>query len=350
MRALSWWKLFVALGLGVLAPTAVLAHHGVPGYDFTKPVNLEGRILAVNWRNPHVYFTVDTGTRGAAGKPRVVEIECASPGQVVAFGTRRELLKPGTQVKVLAFGRIKDPDGGNYKGATITLPDGSTYFLENTLNPALVAATVVAQGLAGKWVPASVSNFTEYMTAEAKSHGVQGTDADVVAKAVAAIEAAGVASVNSCARLANESAPFLTAASGGLRTIEIGDKSVTIRVDGGGGVTRRVVDLTQATHPANIKPTPVGHSIGRWEGKTLVIDTAAFTPNPLLNQGARKHLVERLTLTDDRRHLHYEFTVADPDYYAAPFRFSMLWTHRPDLDFSGAACDDKVAQKYLSVK
>jgi hypothetical protein len=342
--------LFIALA-GLLGSTTTFAHHGAPGYDFSKALNLEGRIVEIQWKNPHVYFTIDTGTKGADSRPRILEIECASPGQLVAFGTPRAMLKPGTHVKVLAFARLKDPDGANYKGATVTPPSGSVYFLENSNRRTLVQETIAAQALAGKWVPASVSNFGEYTTAEAKARGTRGADAEVATKAQAAIDAAGNAGATSCAKLAADSVPFLTAAGGGLRTIEISDKSVAMRIENSNDVLKRVIDLTQTAHPAKITPTPNGRSIGHWEGKTLVIDTVGFTPTPTFPaQGAHKHLVERLTLTDDRRHIQYEFTVEDPDYYPVPFHFSMQWTYRPDLEFSGAACDDKVARKYLAVK
>lgn len=31
-------------------------------------------------------------------------------------------------------------------------------------------------------------------------------------------------------------------------------------------------------HPSGIKPTRAGHSIGHWEGDTLVVDTVGFAP------------------------------------------------------------------------
>lgn len=351
MRTPHLKRLLFALACVLLGSSAAYAHHGAPGYDFTKPLNLEGSVVEVEWKNPHVYFTIDTGTRGADSKPRILEIECASPGQLVAFGTQRAILKPGTHVKVLAFGRLKDPDGANYKGATVTPPDGSVHFLENSIQRTLVKETVAAQALAGKWVPASVSNFSDYTTAEARARGTKGSNSEVVVKAQEAIDNVGGESATSCAKLAKDSVPFLSAAGGGIRAIEISDRMAVMRIENSSGILKRDIDLTRTAHPANIAATPNGHSIGRWEGKTLVIDTVGFTPTKVFPaQGARKHLVERLTLTDDRRHIRYELTVEDPDFYAAPFRFSMLWTYRPDLEFSGAACDDKIARKYLTVK
>ena len=48
-----------------------------------------------------------------------------------------------------------------------------------------------------------------------------------------------------------------------------------------------------------VTPSLMGHSIGRWEGDTMVIDTVAFTPHRFgvltFPSGPNKHLVERLS-------------------------------------------------------
>ena len=41
---------------------------------------------------------------------------------------------------------------------------------------------------------------------------------------------------------------------------------------------RRTVHMNTKTHPANVKPSRAGHSIGHWEGDVLVVDTANFLP------------------------------------------------------------------------
>ena len=106
-------------------------------------------------------------------------------------------------------------------------------------------------------------------------------------------------------------------------------------------------------HPANVQPSLHGHSVGRWEGQTLVIDTIGFEPNLsgiALNipSSAGKHTVERLTLTEDKLRLRYEVTVEDPTYLSGPATLTQQWDHRPDLEFSQntGACDEEVANRY----
>jgi hypothetical protein len=136
-----------------------------------------------------------------------------------------------------------------------------------------------------------------------------------------------------------------------LRTIEVDDATVTMRFEGAVGVDmHRIVHLNQP-HPAGVAPSLMGHSIGHFEGDTLVIDTIAFTPHHVgvlfMPSGPSKRLAERLTLKPDRLQLEYSFTVEDPDILTAPLSYTALWDHRPDLHPSGAPCDPDIARRPL---
>jgi hypothetical protein len=92
-----------------------------------------------------------------------------------------------------------------------------------------------------------------------------------------------------------------------------------------------VAILTEMIHDARIIPLDGrphlpqdvrqwrGDSRGRWEGSTLVIDTANFRrETSLRGSTANVHLVERLTRTDANM-LLYEFTVEDPTTWTKPW-------------------------------
>jgi hypothetical protein len=80
---------------------------------------------------------------------------------------------------------------------------------------------------------------------------------------------------------------------------------------------KRTIFMNTKTHPANVKPTRAGHSIGRWEGDVLVVDTVGFTPGVLnapVRHSDKLHVVERFSLDPKTMKLSRAYTAADPVY------------------------------------
>jgi hypothetical protein len=91
----------------------------------------------------------------------------------------------------------------------------------------------------------------------------------------------------------------------------------------------RVVYMDGRAHPAgdDLRPTYLGHSIGTWEGDTLVIDTVGFNEKQWLlgsyPHTGQLHLTERLQ-RPNLRTLVYEATIDDPGAYTKPW--TVRWT------------------------
>jgi hypothetical protein len=70
----------------------------------------------------------------------------------------------------------------------------------------------------------------------------------------------------------------------------------------------RIIFLDGRAHPpANAPHTKVGHSVGRWEGSTLVVDTTHLSASTITNNGLdhtdKVHVVERFWLGNDGKTL-----------------------------------------------
>jgi len=79
-----------------------------------------------------------------------------------------------------------------------------------------------------------------------------------------------------------------------------------------------MVQMKMTAHPANIKPSRAGHSIGHWDGDTLVVDTVGFLPGSLagnLPHSNKLHVVERFTLNPTTLELTRGIVAEDPDYF-----------------------------------
>jgi Carboxypeptidase regulatory-like domain len=85
----------------------------------------------------------------------------------------------------------------------------------------------------------------------------------------------------------------------------------------------RQVYLDGRAHPKDPNPSWLGHSIGHWEGDTLVVDTVGFNGKAWVGFGGLPatemlHVVERYR-RPDLGHLEYEITVDDPGAYVKPW-------------------------------
>ena len=313
-----------------IAPAS--AHHSISMFDTTQEILIEGKVSRFDWVNPHMYLVVET--TGPDGKPALIEGEGLGITQALVDGLDRDALKPGTAVVVRA-----NPNRGGW-GKQVRIQDVTTQ--DGVIHPFYAAnrrtrVLTPAESIEGHWAPARAALGAAF--------GAMGqwpiTPAGRAAQATLAVD--GLCTP--------EPTPVLSILDE-LRMIEVGEKEVVLRFDNTGDHVDRIVHMG-AEHPANLQPSLHGHSIGRWEGKTLVIDTIGFEPNGsgiALNvpSSAGKHTVERLTLTDDRLRVRYEVTVEDPMYLSAPSTLTQQWDHRPDLEFSQntGACDPEVANRY----
>ncbi len=116
------------------------------------------------------------------------------------------------------------------------------------------------------------------------------------------------------------------------------ETSVTIAYGQHGFV--RTIHLDSDQHPASVAPSRAGHSIGRWEGDVLVVDTVGFLPGLLgleVAHGPDLHVVERFSLNADGSVLTREYVAEDSDYFVGEYRGSDI-TPRSALPFVSDTC------------
>ena len=98
--------------------------------------------------------------------------------------------------------------------------------------------------------------------------------------------------------------------------------------------------------PRDPQPTWLGYSAGRWEGKTLVVETIGFNGRVWLDTGKghpqteAAHVTERFTRRDFG-HLDLEVTIDDPKAYEKPWRVKMPVVLLPDTDLIETTCENE---------
>jgi hypothetical protein len=117
------------------------------------------------------------------------------------------------------------------------------------------------------------------------------------------------------------------------------------QVLGEGGT--RVIYLNQ-DHPKNLKPSYMGHSVGRWEGNTLVVDTIGFKKDVIWIDragspaGEKLHLIERFTKSEDGSFFDVVITIDDPEYYTQPFTINVRNRWHPELKPWDFDCEESM--------
>jgi len=88
---------------------------------------------------------------------------------------------------------------------------------------------------------------------------------------------------------------------------------------------------TRTIQMGKAEPAPLnswmGHSVGRWDGNSLVVDVTDLMENTWFDRAGNHHsdqmrVTERYTQTD-RDHLQYEATIEDPQVFTRPWKISM---------------------------
>ena len=130
----------------------------------------------------------------------------------------------------------------------------------------------------------------------------------------------------------------------GMEILQRFDSQEVILVSVGPPHSWRVVHMDGRPHPENPTPTYFGHSIGWYEGDTLVIDTIGFNEKFWLSREgvphtSRLHTIERLQRPDFDT-LRYEITIDDPGAYTAPWTGGWLIPWAPDNEPFDYLCQE----------
>jgi hypothetical protein len=315
----------------------VLAHHSPARYDLQAQHSVEGTITRYEWGNPHVYLFVRE-----TGADRVWTVEAYPSTAMKQYGWAKDTFAIGDRVVV-----VGNP-GRNAASSTLFLRSvrkaGAAVALYDAGDaiaapPPTPRETFRATSIAGTWVssvgPVFASFFGPGLAAAATPQG---------AAAVAEFR-------DDAANPGLECVPFAPPVYmilPGFRSIEIGADRVVIR--GEDAAVERTVHLG-ATHDG-ATPSVHGHSIGRWDGGALVVDTIEFAPHRLGNgaglpSGPRKHLVERFAL-NAQGGLDYRFELEDPDYLKQRVSGTTQWLYRPDVEYVATPCDRENAKRFLT--
>jgi hypothetical protein len=334
MNRIATFVLACSMSL-VPAPRA-LAHHSAAAFDTQQEVKATGTITEYTFRNPHVYLTLLV--RKADGSTVALEVEAGAASVLNPLGFNRDSIAVGDEVTIVGNPARSKPDR-LMLGKDLYKRDGTYYPLNIASRSIYAGRNDVATTIAGTWF----SPRTEF---NAFLGGAMKWPLTEEGKAAIAKFDPKATTQKDCIPVGVPTLMFYPVAN----TITVQRDRVVMKVDWMD--SERTIFLDGRRHPSTSETFLHGHSVGRWDGDTLVVETTNFKEHPIglstsLPGSTRKRVTERFRLGQDGKGLNYSGVIEDPVYLARPVEWSGQWLYRPNMPHSNEKCDLDVARKFL---
>jgi len=108
----------------------------------------------------------------------------------------------------------------------------------------------------------------------------------------------------------------------------------------------RQIFLDGRPHPPDPDPSWVGHSIGKWDGDTLVVDTIGYNDKSWIGiypHSEMLHVTERIR-RPDVGHLEIRVVFDDPGAFSRPWNQTLNWELAPAEEVVAYVCENNKAE------
>lgn len=130
MQQKLWTSVLGTAALLLAATMPAAAHHAFGAeFDATRPVLLKGKIVKIEWVNPHTWIHVEI-TKPDGGT-EVWMVEGGSPNSLIRRGATKNSFPVGTEVVVDGY-QARDHNELRANARNVTFPDGRKLFLGST--------------------------------------------------------------------------------------------------------------------------------------------------------------------------------------------------------------------------
>lgn len=296
--------------MATLGSLPSFAHHS-QSYFSKEFSEIEGEIIQLDWRNPHIRFNVLT--TNASGEEEIRRVETNSIYYLERAGVTEDRINVGDYV--IVGGYASTHPGGEFLGAKIRLADGEVADLirdavTQRFNDQVVDAAAENQGIFRVWsIPQD--NDREVVTPLNEIAMAKKAEFDLLDNFTSTCEPVGMP------RLMWYPHPY---------AFEDHNDTIVMRTE--------MYDAERTIHmnvpmPDSPAPSLMGYSVGRWDDGVLVVNTKAIDWSFYDTQGSPQsdqiEVVERFKLSDDQTRLDYHIVATDPVYFTAAATIDGHW-------------------------
>ncbi len=324
----------------------VAAHHSnAPHFDSTKPISIEGVVTEFQFVNPHAWVYLDVIS--ADGQVENWNCELSAASGYRRQGWTDDLFAVGSALKIDGIAARRDPLGCSYQSGTladgtIVARGGQITNGEDVLSASVaidLIESVDLTSMVGTWISTPRRRGGGGGAPQSGDPAVRYADQVTEAGMTALLaydqrfdDPALVCSPSSITRGWSE--------PGGPSEFTQTEDQIVIRHEYMDML--RTIDLTTREHPSIIQPSLTGHSVGWFEGDTLVVETVGFeagvlVPHPGLVHSDEMKVIERLTLAENGNLLLRAYEVTDSKYFTKAYTGNSSWT-RSDIPVSAYNC------------
>jgi hypothetical protein len=355
----------MVIGLGsalALTASSALGHHSFAMFDLSQTVAVEGSVKDFRWTNPHVF--IQLLVENDSGAEEEWSIEMTSPEHLARAGWRPETLRPGDHLSLNVHPMRGGVTGGQYLSGSG--PSGPLVGSPAAARPTERAAADAPGKLpdwSGQWenvgaIPSPDGGF--YQSLDEVLEALE-WDPPLKPEAQAAVDQVVAAQRKAMEAMRQGIDPggAVLACTFGYPTLMI-ESPLMFEILPTPKETALIFSSREIRHVyTDGRPHPGeddlwrtrwGHSIGHWEGQTLVIDTVAVKSafpgreNPavlafggiedaqtiaLLSRDA--HFIERIRMLDDGL-LENQITIIDPGVLTEPWHLTRTYRRVANID------------------
>ena len=299
------------------------AHHSFAAeFDRNDPGQIEGVITRVNWRNPHVSYELDIVNE--QGETESWEVETFPTGGLLDGDWTRDTLSVGDRV-TFSGSRGRNAAKKMYL-SSVRLADGSTLRPGGGGQGQVADASLVYENVSVVDYGVSVNEYPVDITgAWNNRHNFRVTVDDLEPKPTPFTDEgrAVYEATEEWQDAYKFCVPNLPRLFGSPRRMEIVDAGdYYLMVFGARDIARRIfMDGREPVAPDQL--STLGHSNGRWEGDTFIVETTNLLPGWLdgsglpMSGGDGTRVVETYDISADGLTIDREMVIHD-DYYTEP--------------------------------